>query len=150
MARTRSQPINQPARDNQPDCIGDLKRSDDVAIVDLREADAVLERWLEQADHLPVHVIDRGRYKEHGADRPADSVWTSPLGNACFPPLLTLRVDSIHKSNLSIKTCTHDARARTPNRAPLQKLRLRRAGARRQALRDKYSPFAAQHRVDRG
>ena len=71
VADARADLVDHSAGHEQADGVGSLKGIHDIAVVDLRQADGVLERGLEQRDDLSVHVIDRGREEEHGADGPA-------------------------------------------------------------------------------
>ena len=62
--------VDHPPRDQEADGIRQLKRKDDVAVVDLTPAKLLLKRRLEDPDHLPVDVVDRGSEEEERADHP--------------------------------------------------------------------------------
>ena len=72
IANARSQPVDQPSCDDEADGIGNLEDGHNMPIAHLGQADAVLQRGLEDADDLPIHVVDRRRDKEHRADGPPD------------------------------------------------------------------------------
>ena len=78
-AEARAEPIHQPAGDQQPDGIGELEREHDVGVVDLGPAELRLQRRLEDADHLPVDVVDRRGDEQQAADVPA--VVADPLAD---------------------------------------------------------------------
>jgi hypothetical protein len=65
----------------------------------------LLQCWLQQADHLPIHVVDRGRRKQQGADRPTNTRWRFSSRNAGFPSFSCLRSDLIHARDPDLKTC---------------------------------------------
>ena len=65
------QPVDHPAGDQKPDRVGELEREDDVGVVDLAPAELLLQRRLEDADDLPVDVVDRRREEQQRADDPA-------------------------------------------------------------------------------
>ena len=54
--------------DQEPDRVGELKREDDVGVVDLAPAELRLQRRLQDADHLSIDVVD-GRGEEQQARR---------------------------------------------------------------------------------
>ena len=60
------------AGEQQPDRVGELEREDDVGVVDLGPAELLLQRRLEDADDLPIDVVDRRREEQQRADDPAD------------------------------------------------------------------------------
>ena len=66
------QPIDQPAGDQKPDRVRELEREDDVAVVDFRPAELLLQRRLEDPDDLAIDVVDRRREEQQRADHPAD------------------------------------------------------------------------------
>ena len=70
-ALLRPEPVDHPAGEQKPDRVGELEREDDVGVVDLAPAELLLERGLEDADDLPVDVVDRRREEEQRADDPA-------------------------------------------------------------------------------
>ena len=67
----RAEPIHHPAGDQEPDRVGELEREDDVGVVDLAPAELRLQRRLEDADDLPVDVVDRRGKEQQRADDPA-------------------------------------------------------------------------------
>src|SRR5262249_53407304 len=71
---SRADAIHQPARIDIAERVRELKRDDDVAVVDLAPSEPLLERRLENADHLAVDVVDRGGEEQQRADRPAKAV----------------------------------------------------------------------------
>ena len=70
-ARLRAEPIHHPAGEQEPDRVGELEREDDVGVVDLAPAELLLQRRLQDADDLPVDVVDRRRKEQQRADDPA-------------------------------------------------------------------------------
>ena len=66
-----AEPIHHPAGDEQADRIGELEGKDDVGVVDLGPAELTLQRRLEDADDLPVDVVDGRRGEQQTADIPA-------------------------------------------------------------------------------
>ena len=62
--------ISRPAM-QEPDRVGELEREDDVAVVDFRPAELLLQRRLEDRDDLTIDVVDRRREKQQRADDPA-------------------------------------------------------------------------------
>ena len=56
----------------QPDGVGELEGKDDVGVVDLAPAELRLEGRLEDAEHLPIDVVDRRREEQQAADDPAE------------------------------------------------------------------------------
>jgi hypothetical protein len=67
----RAHLVDHPPRDQEPDRVGELEREDDVGVVDLAPAELLLQRRLEDADHLAVDVVDRRREEQQRADHPA-------------------------------------------------------------------------------
>ena len=67
----RADAIDEAAREQQADRIGELETEDDVGVVDLAPAEFLLQRRLEQADHLAIDVVDRRREEQQQADHPA-------------------------------------------------------------------------------
>src|SRR5207245_6028024 len=58
--------------ENQADRVSELKRKDDVAVVDLVPPELPLQRRLENADHLAIDVVDRRGEEQQAADGPAE------------------------------------------------------------------------------
>ena len=75
----RADPIHQPARDQKADRVRELEGKDDVAVVQFAPAELLRERRLQQADHLPVDVVDRGGKEQQAANDPPDI--SGPLRN---------------------------------------------------------------------
>ena len=67
----RAQAVDELADEKQSGAVGELEGEHDVAVADFGPAELQLQRGFEQADDLAVHVVDRGREKQHGADEPA-------------------------------------------------------------------------------
>ena len=67
----RAHAIDEPAREQQPDRIGELEAEDDVGVVDLAPAVLLLQRRLEDADHLAIDVVDGRGQEQQAADHPA-------------------------------------------------------------------------------
>src|SRR5205807_2928892 len=67
----RSQPIHDSPDEQQPGRISYLEGKNDVAVIDLVPVEFRLERGLQQANYLPVDIIDRSREEEQTADHPA-------------------------------------------------------------------------------
>jgi len=65
--------IDSPPEDDEPDGIGGLKRGDDVAVLHFAPADLLPKARRENAENLPVEVIDRRRGEEQRTDRPAEA-----------------------------------------------------------------------------
>ena len=63
--------IDESTRQQQPDRIRQLETEDDVGVVDLTPAVLLLQRRLEQADHLAIDVVDRRGEEQQEADHPA-------------------------------------------------------------------------------
>jgi hypothetical protein len=74
--------IDDPAYHQQPNGVGNLKGEDDIAVVDFAPAELALQYGLQQADHLPVDIIDRSGEEQQSTDRPAV---TPDLGCFCRP-----------------------------------------------------------------
>ena len=81
-AETRAEAIHQPAGDQQADRVGELEGEDDVGVVDFGPAELRLQRRLEDADHLPIDVVDRGGEEQQSADVPAERPIAAPAGTA--------------------------------------------------------------------
>src|SRR5678816_602616 len=64
--------VHEPANKQQPDSICGLKRENDPSVVDLCPAVFALKSRLENAKHLPIDIVDRGREKEEGAYDPSE------------------------------------------------------------------------------
>src|SRR5205814_1401026 len=64
--------IDQAARKDKPHRISELKGEDDVGVVDLGPVKLTLQRRFEDADDLPIDVIDGRRKKQQRAHDPAD------------------------------------------------------------------------------
>ena len=60
------------------DRVGELEPDDDVGIGRLRPPELVLDRRLQDANHLPINIVDRGGGKEQAADYPA--ITADPAG----------------------------------------------------------------------
>ena len=75
--RVPSRSINFPMN-RQPVPYANLKREDNIAVSDLRPSKLNLQRRLQQADHLPVHVIHGRGEKQQPADQPARVARDSP------------------------------------------------------------------------
>ena len=58
VADARAQLVDKPAGGQQANRVGDLECVHNVAVADLRHADAVFERGLEDRDYLAIHVVD--------------------------------------------------------------------------------------------
>jgi hypothetical protein len=71
IADARANLVHQSAGNKQTNRVCSLEGIDDIAVVEFRQANGVLERGLEQRDDLTVHVVNGGREEEHGADGPA-------------------------------------------------------------------------------
>ena len=70
VAQPRAKSVYNAARAHQANGIGHLEAGDDGAIRLLGEPDLLHQSRLENADDLPVHVVNCGGDKEHGAHRP--------------------------------------------------------------------------------
>ena len=70
--RVPNRSISRPAIE-QADRIGELKGEDDVGVVDLGPAELPLQRRLEDADDLPVDVVDGRGEEQQPADDPAEA-----------------------------------------------------------------------------
>ena len=73
IARPGADPVDQPAREEQPDRVGRAEGGDDVAVVELGPADDLLEVLGEDADHLAVDVVDRGARRRAARRSPSGS-----------------------------------------------------------------------------
>src|SRR5262249_10562183 len=74
-----SEPVYQPARNQQAQSVRGIKSGDDVAVVDRRPSDYSPQVFLENADDLSIDVVDGGREKQQRADQPtvmADTRWS--------------------------------------------------------------------------
>ena len=69
----RAEPVHHAAREQQADRVRDLEGEDDVGVVHFAPAEFVLERGLEEADHLAVDVVERGGQEEQRPDDPAEA-----------------------------------------------------------------------------
>src|SRR5262249_39743470 len=63
---------HQPACEDEPDRVGELKGEHDVRVIDLAPAELRLQRRLQDADHLTIDVVDRRGEEQQAADRPTD------------------------------------------------------------------------------
>jgi hypothetical protein len=73
----RADAIHEAARQQQADRIRELEAEDDVGVVDLAPAVLLLQRRLQDADHLSIDVVDRRRQEQQQADHPPVSSDTS-------------------------------------------------------------------------
>ncbi len=73
VAPPRPKAVDDPAEEDQSQGVGRLEGGDDGAVLDLVPADLGLEQRREEAEDLPVDVVDGRRKEEQGADRPADA-----------------------------------------------------------------------------
>ena len=64
--------VDEPAEGGEADGISDLEGGDDVAILDLAPADLLLQVRRQDAEDLPVDVIDGGGGEQQPADGPAE------------------------------------------------------------------------------
>ncbi len=69
-SRVPTRSMNRPGQ-QQADRIRELETEDDVGVVDLAPAVLLLQRRLEEADHLAIDVVDRRGQEEQPADHPA-------------------------------------------------------------------------------
>ena len=67
----RADGIHQSPKKEEAQRVGRLKGHDDMAIVNFIPAERLFQGWGEDAQHLAVHVIDRGRHEEQRANGPA-------------------------------------------------------------------------------
>ena len=70
-ADLRADAIEDAAGHEEHDRVRQLKGNDDARVVELRPADLLLEIRRENAEHLPIHVVDRRREKQQAGDVPA-------------------------------------------------------------------------------
>jgi len=71
IAQARAGPVDQAAGERHRQRIGQLKSEDDPAIVGFAPAELFCERGLQQAQHLPIDVVDGGGEEQQAADVPA-------------------------------------------------------------------------------
>ena len=71
IAEAGAELVDQPAEDEIADRVGELEGEDDVGVGGFVPAIFALQRRLEDADHLPVDIIDRGGEEEQRANAPA-------------------------------------------------------------------------------
>jgi hypothetical protein len=64
----------------------ELEREDDVGVIDLRPAELLLQRRLQDPDDLPIDVVDRRREEDQATDDPA--VVADALAGRCLRGLL--------------------------------------------------------------
>src|SRR5262245_20353582 len=99
-AFAHSKEVDDPADNQQADCICRGERKNDVAVVDLTPMIEVLKSRLENPDNLAVDVIDGGGEEQKRADRPAEA--TDPLLNSvlCYMAFNNRlsRIASFHES----------------------------------------------------
>ena len=72
VAQASAKPVNQPPDEDHAEGIRSLKRKHQIAVVDFIPAQVVLERDLEDAQHLPVHVVLGDAEQQEGTDDPAN------------------------------------------------------------------------------
>jgi len=63
--------VDDPTREHHPDGVGELEAEDDTGVGAFIPSELLLERALEQADDLPVDVVDGRGEEEECADNPA-------------------------------------------------------------------------------
>ena len=73
VAHFRPDPVDDRAHQQQANRVRQLKREDDVRVVDFVPAQIVLKRRFQNADHLPVDVVDRGGEEQQRANHPAET-----------------------------------------------------------------------------
>ncbi len=71
-------PVDQLSDKQHARPIGELENEDDIAVIHIGPAELDLQRWLEQGDHLPVHIIHGGSKKQQGTDQPASATAKAP------------------------------------------------------------------------
>ena len=67
-----SDSIDQSAREQEAGRVGRLKPEDDVGEIPLRPPQRALQLRLQDAENLPVDVVDRGGGEQQAADQPAE------------------------------------------------------------------------------
>src|SRR3546814_19449995 len=67
----RTDNVDDTAKADIADRIGDLEPEDDGREITLGPAHLLLERRFQDADHLPVDIVDRGGEEEQADDQPA-------------------------------------------------------------------------------
>src|SRR3546814_7185968 len=70
IAQPRADQIDDAAETDIADGIGDLEPEDDRREIALGPAHLLLQRRLEDADHLAVDIVDRGGEEEQADDQP--------------------------------------------------------------------------------
>ena len=86
---SRTEAVNE-ASDEQHACrIGDLEVRNEMAILDVVPTEVVLQRGLQNAEQLAIHVIFRDAEKKESADHPAKGADGSRIG--CGGPFGCLR-----------------------------------------------------------
>ena len=73
VSEARSHAIDQASDEQETQSVGSLKNRDHVAVVDLVPAEVVLQRALQDADHLAVHVVLGDAEEQESADDPAEA-----------------------------------------------------------------------------
>ncbi len=76
IAEARAEFVDHPPEDEVADRVGELEGEDDVGVGGLVPAIFGLQRRLEDADHLPVDIVDRGGEEEQRANAPAHAADT--------------------------------------------------------------------------
>lgn len=71
IAQSRAQPVDEPADHYHAKCVGSLKGEDKIAVVDLVPSEVVLQRGLEHAKHLAIHVVLGDAEEKQRTDDPA-------------------------------------------------------------------------------
>jgi hypothetical protein len=70
-AKTDADPVGEPPHSGVADRVGDRKEEDDVAEIGFAEMQVCLNRRLENAEDVAVHIVDGGDEEQHRADHPA-------------------------------------------------------------------------------
>ena len=129
-SNARADAVDEAAREQQADRVGELEAEDDVGVVNLAPAEFLLQRRLEQADHLAIDVVDRRRQEQQQADHPpipSRSAFVCHLRSFMWPRLW----------DCGDGWRTRDGRAvPRPSACPSRPRESRRAGGRRRASID--------------
>src|SRR5213075_2973730 len=128
--------IEPPSREKEAECVNKRERVDHGRVLRLGPVELELQRRREDAQDLPIHVVDRRDSKQQGANRPAvaEPGWSERRRHSvtpsfqmaisrypCFSLLASARPDATSRISVNKSSASWSIVAAPPSNAPASK-----------------------------